>query len=106
MKLEDVIYINCLFFDRIEVVVGFSDSLSIIRSLIAYSATCNPRNDFSPLIRSLNNLGYEIKLEDEYLKISKAISTIGIPNRIELKYKNKYITTVSMSNNMKNDHVI
>lgn len=44
MALEDVIYVNCLCFDRVSNIVGFTDPSKIIRSLSTYSII-KGRND-------------------------------------------------------------
>lgn len=88
MQLDDVIYINCLTLDRIQNIVGFSESSGILRSLLVYSCIPRTLNKYDGLIHELSNLGYNTKVTDEIIRIS---SEIRIDNIVFTTEEHDYI---------------
>ncbi len=91
MELEDVLYINCLILDRIHEFVGFSETSGIRRSIITYSAINKKLNNYSGLINELENLGYEMKITDKYIKITKIFNEVYRTTNEEMECINSYL---------------
>ena len=74
MKLEDVLYYNCLMLDRVNEILGFSESQKIIRSLACYLQLGKPRNDYKNLKNQLEDIGYNIPVSQKYKDLAYGFS--------------------------------
>ncbi|MDI6452841.1 DUF4238 domain-containing protein [Peloplasma aerotolerans] len=91
MKLEDVIYVNCLSFDRIHQVLGFSDSARVRRSLSVYSIV-KGLNNYDGLIKIIEELGNPIILNDNVKKIAGHIAPkVVVYGSREKEYIDNYL---------------
>lgn len=101
MKLEDVIYVNCLSFDRIHNIVGFVDSKKIRRSLSVYSIV-NGKNDYSKLIDYFLNIGNPIVINDLVKTIRDHISPSIIRfSDVEQRYIDHFLRMREMIGDIK-----
>lgn len=97
MMLDDVIYINCLSFDRISNIVGFTDSSKIRKSLAVYSIS-RGLNDYSKLIQYFEELGNPIIINDYAKKISSHIAPRMLKfSEQEQKYINHFLQLRKMN---------
>ncbi len=74
MKLEDVLYYNCLMLDRVNEIVGFGESQKIIRSLACYLQLRKPLKNYTKLKSQLENLGYCIPCSQRYKDLAYGFS--------------------------------
>lgn len=87
-----MIYINCLILDRIQHVVGFSESKGILNSLMVYSCIPNTLNKFDKLLNELSILGYDVRITDNITDIASKLRIDNITfTDSERKYINFYL---------------
>ena len=97
MCLDDVMYINTLSLDRIDEIIGFSDTSRIKRSLALYSIV-NGLNDYTDLTKQLSDLGYSIKVNEGTRTMKEHISTEHVQfSEKEAHYINNFLKAREMS---------
>jgi len=101
MDLDDVIYVNCLSFDRISNLMGFSNSSRIRRSLSVYSLI-EGLNKYDALIKHFEDMGNPIVINTTIKEIKKHIA----PDYIEFSFREQiyiknYLKTRDFVSNIK-----
>jgi hypothetical protein len=92
MKLDDVIYLNMLNLDRIQEVIGFSETSGIRRSIITYANSYNPRVDYKGLVSEMETLGYETKYTEKFKALADRFAPkYFVPSEKELYYANLFL---------------
>lgn len=97
MKLDDVIYVNCLSFDRISNILGFTDSSRVRKSLSVYSIS-RGLNDYDKLIEYFEEIGNPIIINEYAKKMSNHIAptVIRFDDR-EQRYINHFLRLRKMN---------
>ena len=103
MKVDDVIYVNCLVLDRIETYLGFSETKGILKSLITYSCIDNTLNNYTALLEEIDKLGYEVRRNRKYQEIADNVSLKKIQfTESERKYIDQYQRLRILSEKIRN----
>lgn len=101
MDLNDVLYVNCLILDRIQTMLGFSETVGIRRSLLTYTAINKKLNDYTGLIKKLNEFGYETAITEKYFKIAEAFNDLIQFTNSEIKYISNYLELMNLEKNLR-----
>ncbi len=88
MKLEDVLYCNCLTLDRVGKTLGFGETRRILRSLACYLQIPKPLKNYRKLKVELENLGYEVPASQKYKDLARGFAENPIKEALRAQ---KYI---------------